>query len=461
MALNRCNIKKLRKKLLIAFFFITSISSSACANLADRIDGIIGQKSQSKVRFGIQIIRADTQQVIYSRNPEKAMIPASNMKLIVTAVVLNTLGPKYEYKTQVGFCGNTLVVIGSGDPLLGDKDTDAKKGQKAGWVIEDIAARLRNSGITTIMDIVVDSSIFDDERIHPNWSKNQLNRDYACEVSGLNFNGNCVDMTVKVIDGRAKVFIEPENTCLKFTNEVRVITRGSGAVGAYRRPGKPNQVIVKGAAFFGFLLYENLIKAGVKVEGHLIEKAAGPDCDYKPLAEYKTPITDCLARANKNSFGLAADALLKTISAHADSNKNNGSWEGGRRVITKYLISLGIPENEFYIDDGRGLSRENKLSANAVTKVLLAVYKSSDRQVYKDSLAVGGVDGTVDKYFKEPQFRDKIFGKTGYIAGVKSFSGVCTSGSGEYIFSILANNANSRTRLAINDIVKAIILDGE
>ncbi|MHC4634596.1 MAG: D-alanyl-D-alanine carboxypeptidase/D-alanyl-D-alanine endopeptidase, partial [Planctomycetota bacterium] len=394
MVLNRCNIKNLRKKLLIAFFFIISINSLAYANLADRIDAIIGQKSQSQVQFGIQIVRADTQQVLYSRNPKKAMIPASNMKLIVTAAALKKLGTEYEYKTRVGLCGNTLVVIGSGDPLLGDKDTDAKKGRKAGWVIEDIAARLRNSGITTIMDIIVDSSVFDDQRIHPNWPKDQLNRDYACEISGLNFNGNCVDMTVKAIDGRAKVLIEPENTYLKFTNEVRVITHGSGAVGAYRRPNKPNQVIVKGkcktsqgpfavaierpAAFFGFLLYESLIKAGIKVKGHLIEKAVGPDCNFRRLAEYKTPITDCLARANKNSLGLAADALLKTIPAHADSNKDNGTWEGGRRLITDYLISLGVPENEFYIDDGRGLSRENKLSANAITRALLAVYKSTD-----------------------------------------------------------------------------------
>ncbi|MHC4115016.1 MAG: D-alanyl-D-alanine carboxypeptidase, partial [Planctomycetota bacterium] len=126
-----------------------------------------------------------------------------------------------------------------------------------------------------------------------------------------------------------------------------------------------------------------------------------------------------------------------------------------------YLISLGIPENEFYIDDGRGLSRENKLSANAITRVLLAVHKSTDWQVYKDSLAIGGLDGTVGKYFKEPRFKGKIFGKTGYIASVKSFSGVCTPGRGEYIFSILANNANSTTRRVINDIVKAIILDSE
>ena len=48
-------------------------------------------------------------------------------------------------------------------------------------------------------------------------------------------------------------------------------------------------------------------------------------------------------------------------------------------------------------------------------------------------------------------------GKTGYIDGVKSFSGVCEGKGGDYVFSILANNTNGRTRRVINDIAKAII----
>jgi D-alanyl-D-alanine carboxypeptidase len=67
------------------------------------------------------------------------------------------------------------------------------------------------------------------------------------------------------------------------------------------------------------------------------------------------------------------------------------------------------------------------------------------------------MDGTIDKYFNEPKYKGKIFGKTGYIEGVKSFSGVCSTGAGDRIFSIITNNANGNTRQAINDIVKAVI----
>ncbi len=176
---------------------------------------------------------------------------------------------------------------------------------------------------------------------------------------------------------------------------------------------------------------------------------------------YKTPIADCLVRCNKDSFGLAAEALLKTISANMQPGKKNGSWADGREVIHRYLSGLGVDRNEFYIDDGSGLSKKNRLSSNAITKVLQDVYKSRTWKLYKDSFAVGGVAGTIRKYFKDARYKGRVFGKTGYIAGTKSFSGICDTASGEYIFSILTNKANGRTRTAINDIVKAIINEGD
>jgi D-alanyl-D-alanine carboxypeptidase/D-alanyl-D-alanine-endopeptidase (penicillin-binding protein 4) len=89
--------------------------------------------------------------------------------------------------------------------------------------------------------------------------------------------------------------------------------------------------------------------------------------------------------------------------------------------------------------------------------VLLDVYKGKNWGLYKDSLAIGGVEGTIGKYFKEEKYKGKVFGKTGNIAGVTSFSGICSGKEGEYIFSILANKTKGGTREAINDITKAII----
>ncbi len=460
------------KRLLTAVIFSTVLAGSAKADLAERINGIVSQAPQNQVQFSIQIVKGDSGETVYSHNANTPMVPASNMKIITTAAALKYLGPGYEYKTKVGLCGDTLVIIGSGDPLLGDKETDDKYGRKAGWIFENISAALKQNQRTVIKDIIIDSSIFDDQRVHPNWPREQLNREYACEVSGLNFNGNCVEITAKNTADKVDVTVEPRTNYVRIINEVVPIKKGKGAVGAYRNE-EPNKLLVKGkckdqqgpfavaierpAVFFGYLLAENLANAGIKMEGQLVEKKLDRDCNFTLLAEHTTSMADCIARCNKDSFGLAAESLLKTIAANGTPDRKYGSWTEGRNLVSRYLLELGIETSEFYIDDASGLSRENKLSANAVTRVLFDMYKSKNWQLYRDSLAVGGIDGTTSRYFKEQKYKGKIFGKTGYISGTKSFSGVCSTAGGEYIFSILTNNANDQTRKAINDITKAII----
>jgi len=463
-------------KKLVLFLVILSTTCSARADLVRRINHIINSPSQRKVDFHINVLRVDPYKVIYSRDAEEAVTPASNMKIIVTAAALKYLSPDYEYKTQVGLCGNNLVVIGSGDPLLADAKTDSKYKRPPGWLFDDIISKLKQNNITAIQDIVIDSSVFDDERVHPNWPVDELNRWYACEVSGLNFNGNCVELIAENVGGKIILSIEPQTNYIKLINKVKSINTGRGAVGAYRRPGKTNELVIKGkcrkkqgpvsvaierpAGFFGFVLAEQLGKAGIEAGGQLFEKTIDPNCKFVKLAEYKTTLADCLKRCNKNSFGLAAESLAKTIAAENNPNRENGSWRSAQYLLSKYLTGLGINSDQFRIDDASGLSRKNKLSANAITTVLYSIYNSSDRQLYNESLAIAGRDGTIRRYFREEKYKGKILGKTGYINSVKSFSGICRTNNGDYIFSILTNKANGKTRKAINEIAKAIFDNG-
>ncbi|MHC4155704.1 MAG: D-alanyl-D-alanine carboxypeptidase/D-alanyl-D-alanine endopeptidase [Planctomycetota bacterium] len=444
---------RLRELVLITALVSVCLVGAAGAGLAERIDGIIRHPSQNTVQFSVH-----------------------NMKIIVTAAALKLLGPDYEFRTKVGLCDDTLVVIGSGDPLLGDKVTDTGHGRLAGWIFKDIVEKLKAREVKSVKDIVVDATVFDDERVHPSWPEDQLNKWFACEVAGLNYNDNCIEMTARTINGRVTISIEPQTDFVQITNQAVATKQDTGGVGAYRQPGKPNHLLVKGkcktqegpfdvaierpAAFFGYLLAEHLLAAGINTRGQLIGRSVHRDCEFELLTEYGTPMADCLKRCNKNSLGLAAEALLKTMAAESTAGKN-GSWETGRKVISKYLTDLGIGESEFYIDDGSGLSRQNELSAKAITRVLREVYQGGNWKLYKESLAVGGVDGTIKRYFQQEKYRGKVFGKTGYISGVKSFSGVCSTAQGDYIFSILANKANWRSRTVINSIVEAVIDEGE
>jgi len=464
-------MKKALKFQLVVLGILLCLADICLAGPAERINSIRTQKSQQKVDFSINIVKADSGKVIYSHNPHKALVPASNMKLIITAAAIKYLGYDYEYKTRVGLCGDSLVIIGGGDPLLGDGRTDARYGRDRNWVFKTILSALKENKITSIRDILIDSSIFDDRRIHPSWPKVELNRDYACEVSGLNFNRNCIEITAKRYGGKVKIFTEPKTKYVEIINKVKAIDKGKSAIGAYRTD-RPNKLLIRGrcrnqqgpvsvaierpAMFFGFVLAENLSAAGITMQGHLIEGAVGDDCDFRELVTFTSPITDCLARCNKDSFGLVAEALVKTIAAHHKYGRLSGSWSDGVELISSYLVELGINPNEFYIDDGSGLSKGNRLSANSITTVLLNIYNKDYWGEYKDSLAVGGIDGTISKYFREDKYKGKILGKTGYITGVKSFSGVCETDKGDFFFAVIANNANGKTRKAINGIVKEI-----
>lgn len=465
-------MKRYVRFILLALLILTNLPSVSSASLTTRINSIVSRKSQKKVNFGIKIIDARTGKTVYSHNADKPMIPASNAKLIVSAAALKEFSAIYQFTTQVGLLGDTLVIIGHGDPLLGDAQTLAKYNLPKDYVIDSIIQALSEKGVKRIKDIVVDSSFFDDNRVHPSWPVDQLNKEHACEVSGLNYNGNCIRITTKRNGSSVTITTDPQTEYLDITNKVKAISKGNSAIGGYRVPSKPNKIIVKGkcrksagfdlaierpAAMFGFILAEHLAASGVDIQGELIEKHVSSDKRINIIKTFTTQMPDVLDRCNKDSLALAAESLLKTLSAKNTKGNVNGNWPHGFSIVEKYLNSLSIPNSDFTLDDARGLSRKNKITPNAITKVLLDRYNSKDKRIFFDSLAIGGIDGTLRKHFGEKSYKGKIIGKTGTIDSVKSLSGMAKTKNGEYLFSILTEKANANTRTAINDIAKAII----
>ena len=181
------------------------------------------------------------------------------------------------------------------------------------------------------------------------------------------------------------------------------------------------------------------------------------DCGFQLVAEQRTSMADCLRQMNKNSFGLAAEAFFKTLGALANPDGKGGSWAGGQSAVAAYLMGLGIDDTEFVIADGSGLSRENRLTAGVLTRVLTHLSGQPDWEFYRGSLAVGGVDGTIENRSWEPMYRGRVMAKSGYISTVRSLSGIARTSSGEFVFSFLANTAGGGARTAIDNAVKALV----
>lgn len=432
------------------------------SNLQQKIEQIIARKDQKNVEFTISVIDPQTGSRVYGYNPSKPLTPASNMKLVTSFTALKTLGSDYKFVTKVGLVGGKLVVIGGGDPLLGFDGND---------VVSKIVDALKAKNITQLEAIAVDSSIYENTRINPNWPLNQLNRDYSCEISGLNYNGNCIKITALVNGGRIDLDKTPNTEFIRLINNVRYV-KGAGSIGS-NRTEQPNALVVYGkcgretsfdvaienpSLYFGTLLSEAVYRDGISVANPLTEES-GVQQPMEIIAQFETPITEVLQHCNKDSLQIAAECMGKMIAARTTGGP--GSWQGQRDAVGKYLMSLGADSAEFYLDDGSGLSNVNKLSSNVLSLILLDAYKSPLWGTFKPTLAVGGVDGTIKKQFYKEKYKNKVFAKTGYINGVRALSGVCIGASGkEYIFSIITNKANYPTKKAISDIVEAVIDEG-
>jgi D-alanyl-D-alanine carboxypeptidase/D-alanyl-D-alanine-endopeptidase (penicillin-binding protein 4) len=453
---------------------VLAISASCTASLQEKITQIILRKEQANVKFGILVIEPNSKARVFGYSESLALVPASNMKLVTSFTALKSLGRQFEYVTTAAISDKNLVIIGSGDPLLELADENSTDSNGAGCFLSDIVKALKERNITEIEDIVLDSSVFDDTRVHSGWPKEQLNRPYACEISGLNYNANCVKILASLKNGQVVLRIEPDTAYLTLTNNVQPTNKRESAMGAYRTE-KENVIVIGGkckqaasfdvaierpAIFFGTLLAENLNKAGIKMSGRVTEANVNPE-KLQALVEHRTGIVKVLQQCNKDSFQLAAECMFKTLGAKQVTGGKGGSWQAGRKVITDYLVSLGADAGSFNIDDGSGLSTQNKLSAGIIVRVLSDAYSSDLWPVFKETLSAGGIDGTLRKQFYQDRYRGKVFAKTGYINSVRALSGICTANSGkEYIFSILTNDANYKTKEAIFDIVKAIIDEG-
>ncbi|MBW8015629.1 MAG: D-alanyl-D-alanine carboxypeptidase/D-alanyl-D-alanine-endopeptidase [Planctomycetes bacterium] len=463
-------IINLQKRIFVLLLCCVFVCTAASASISSRIDSVVSRKNLKKVKIGIEIIEAKSGKIVYKRNPRNQLIPASNMKVITSAVALEVLGSDYQFKTALAMLGRTLVVIGGGDPLLCDSVNDSKYKRKRDWLFADIIKTLKARGVKSLDAIVVDSTFFDDMRVHPSWSRKDIDHHYACQVSGLNYHRNCISIKYKRSGKVAPYSMTPLTRYVQIVDKVRATSSGSNSVSVHRN-GTSNKYTLKGkcrsetgfeipverpALFFGTVLSERLKLAGIKVAGGVKEKYVKNDPKIEILKVYKTPLTDVLARCNKDSFNMAAESLVKTISAEHTNGKINGEWKHGFELIGMYLKRLGIEKDQYVFDDGCGLSRKNRLTADTIARVLVRMYHSDNRKVYIDSLAIGGVEGTTYKYFKESKYKGKIFAKTGFITGVRSFSGYAKTDDGDYIFSILTEGGGPYVRAAINDIVKAI-----
>jgi D-alanyl-D-alanine carboxypeptidase/D-alanyl-D-alanine-endopeptidase (penicillin-binding protein 4) len=377
--------------------------------LQHSIDSLVDDPKFANANLGVLIVNPETGDTLYSRNAHKLFMPASNQKILTSAVALTQLGPDYRYHTVIAKRGEIkdsvlngdLIVIGRGDPTMSDRVYGSAAKEMAA-----IADSIRAHGIRRVTGALRQGgNAFPDSIYGYGWEWDDIGGESGAPVDELLYNEGMVQRAAK-IDGRDTV--------------ISVATRTPGYV-------------------YLSALYGALSQRGVSVTGLVdlnIDSLAAPlDTVY---VIQSPPLREILKHFMKPSQNQIGEALLKTLGLE---KTGIGTADAGAAVISTQLRDWGIDSTEYVVYDGSGLSRHDLVTPHAIVTILSTMRKDTAFTVYYDAFPIAGVDGTIRSRMKGTAAENNLHGKTGTIEFVRSLSGYVDTADGQkLVFSFLSNH---------------------
>ena len=399
-----------------------------------------------KTQAGVSAVDLATSKTLLAVDDDVPLMPASNQKLVTSAVALARLGGDYKFATRVFRCGKDVAVVGDCDPTLGDPNLAAANKQTIYAELDKWAAAVKDKCGKIEGNLVMYAPL--GEYRHKDWPKNQADNWYVAPVTTLNFNNNCFDVTFHKVDGKLTPVVAPLSRFVKVVNNLKV-----GTEHAWSLRGSQNDTVLtlqgtmSGASdspvsvacenpplLLGRTLAERLVQAGVEIGGDLllVDLKNFDESKATEIARTETPLAVVMARANKRSLNMAAEGMFLRAC---------GDWDNGpKRAAETLEKAYGIKEG-IEVADGCGLSRNNRITPAAMTKLLAAVHKRKDADILAASLPIAGVDGTMERRLTQEPYRARVLAKTGWIGGVSTLSGYVLDGEKNraIAFSVLVN----------------------
>jgi D-alanyl-D-alanine carboxypeptidase/D-alanyl-D-alanine-endopeptidase (penicillin-binding protein 4) len=453
--------------------------------LQRRVDRQLDLPPYDRTLWGVVVID-DRGRTVYQRNAERLFVPASNTKIIVSAVASALLAPEFTVMTSVygtgpvaaGVLEGDLVLYGRGDPTFGvrcysvdtlapgacDKDPFEK--------YKKLAEQLRARGISVVRgDLIGDGSYFEPTSVHYGWESYDLNWWYAAPVTGLGFNDNSIDIAWgpgPTVGAPAAVAISPDLGDVTMENRSRTLPADSGdnidffrkpgtlelwaegSVGASSRGGTEYFAMPDPDLFAARALRKVLADYGIAVLGTTrstsdstrFHAARGTpalaEVESRPLKDWVFPILN----TSQNWY---AEMLLKQLGKQFGGE---GSWAKGLEVERRFLIdSVKVDSTQIAFTDGSGLAANNLISPMAFAQVLRFMARHPRFQTFNAGLPKAQQVGSLRNRFRGTPLEGRVRAKTGSIARVNTLSGYIDRPDGKtWTFSIQANHHAQRGR---------------
>lgn len=428
-------------------------------------------------RVGYSFVDVQSGSVLAARDPDVDFVPASNMKLYTTSLALVRLGSDYRFHTELRTTAESkpgqkaigdLFLVGCGDPNLSGRPVPYQVSAQDGdpfAALRDLANQLFAAGIREIRgDVTGVASRYGPELFPPGWTVDDTSYDYGAPVSALTVNDNSVSAILRpTANGElADLEMRPFPHGLLVLNEV--VTDSSHPTHIeFRRPLGSNELILYGtisnttssntasewreefsvtdpARFAAQALIEVLRERGISVRGEARSYYTQPAPEGPVLATRDSlPLGQLIQIVNKVSQNLHAEMLLREA---AFAKTGVGSLENGAKERESFLVQAGVSRKGtgFTSSDGSGLSRSDLTTPNSTVTLLRYMWDRPERDVWLESLPVGGWDGSLEHRFRGLAGSQRVHAKTGSLSHVNALSGYLQTKTHRIVaFSILVN----------------------
>jgi len=392
---------------------------------------------------------------LLAHNTIAAMNPASVMKLVTTFAGLETLGPAYTWKTEVlsetpivnERLAGPLYLRGSGDPKLV---------MERFWLL---LRELRGRGLRHLDgDLVLDRSAFAPPPHDPGAFDQEPLRTYNTGPDALLLNYNAVRLHLApASEGQVRAWSEWPDPRLLVINRLRL---SNGPCGDWRDRLQPKvsgtQVELNGtfaadcgdrvlnlSLFAGDTQVESLFRAlwselGGTFSGQVRSDTTPAGATRLALTE-SASLGELVRDINKFSNNVMARHLFLSLSPQPPA-----TVEQSRAAVIDWLASHDIPSAGIVLDNGSGLSRHERISADQLRRLLQAAWADPVMPEFVASLPILGRDGTMRKRLADSPQAGRAHLKTGSLANVKSVAGYLLSQRGKrYVLVALVNDAQA------------------
>ena len=449
-------------RLNIGLLALATAASLARADLPPTVLQALKAAQIPATSVAVVIQPVDAGTPLVAHNAGRAMNPASVMKLVTTYAALDLLGPAYTWKTTAwtenaavdGNLNGNLHLRGSGDPR---------------FAIEHLTALLRQIQVRGIRridgDIVIDRSVFNIPAIDPGAFDDKPMRPYNVGPDGFLLNFRALRFTLQADNGRPRVLMETPSEGLRIDNQLRA---GDGACGSnwkdliqVRLMPENNGNRLEFTGSYSALCGEKplslaplsaeaqtsgLIRALWKELGGTLNGQVRPGSvpvGARLLTQHESaPLADAVRDINKFSNNVMARQVFLSIG----SDSAPATAERARQRIADWLAGRNLRFAELVLDNGSGLSRSERISADSLNRLLLDAWRSPVMPEFVASMPIVGIDGTMKKRLNGSDATGRAHIKTGTLDSVKTAAGFALDSQGRrHAVTFFINHPRAQT----------------